>query len=256
MKTDALPIIFPPVLLLLMGIGLILPPSVTSADLDEEKKKAISEGFDAAQKTLRSFLESESWEAASAYALDAEHLKERMAAHYGKFLWTPLEVRAVRYDGGSEVSGSEPYFTHNFTLLLHGKAPVAATMVQVGEKYKIDWELFAQAVDNSFDDFLKGETAGPLTFRLSIHRGVPTGEQEKYSLSGGVVRLRAGGKPGVYFPGDLFVGKDTEIGKKVLELVPWEFGEPYRVEVKWNEGGFCEVVSFEGLDFSTPTLFD
>lgn len=228
----------------------------------EAKNKELAKGLEASEQALKSFLEAASWEAAAAFVLDQDNVAAAMKAHYAKYPWKPVEIAALRYVGGSEVKGKVTYFTHDFQLLAKGKPNlVPITMVQDGGKYLLDWEIFAQTYDGTFEDFLKGKDEGEHSFRVVMHRGVVMGDDEALGLAGGVIRLRVAWRPGVFFPGEFFAAAKSDIGKLIEERVPWQEGAAFRVKVKWSKTkdgsrSFIEVVGMDTLNFATPSLFN
>jgi len=251
-----------PAAILAAGLAMLSVQALSAQQTEEQKRQEVIEGFDKAQKTLRSFLEAETWEEAAQYVLDQEHLEARMKRHYETYPWEPVKLEGIRYAGGAEVHGDDSYYTHDFQLAAAGKPMVIpVTMVQVGEEYRIDWEIFAQTYDGTFEEFLKGEDDEVRTFRVNMHRGVVLGEHESLGLDGGTIRLRAAWRPGIFFPGDFFAASNSEVGKKIEERVPWQEGAPFRVDLKWSKcedgsDSFIEVVGLQSLNFSTPSLFD
>lgn len=226
------------------------------------KNKQLAKGFEMAQKSLKGFLQAPSWEEASAFVLDKEILTETMKAHYAKYPWKPVEIAALRYVGGAEVKGKVTYVTHDFQLVPKGKPNlVPVTMVQDGDRYLVDWEIFSQTYDGTFEDFLKGKDENVHTFRVVMHRGVVMEDHEALGLEGGVIRLRVAWRPGVFFPGEFFAPAKSDIGKKIEERVPWQEGAAFRVKVKWSKTkdasrSFIEVADLETLNFSTPSVFN
>lgn len=248
---------------LLLACVTLAPLQLVQAAEDlTEKSKEIAKGFEMAQKSLKAFLEAETWEQAAAYVLNKDDLAAMMKSHYGKYPWKPVEIAALRYGGGSEVKGKVTYFTHDFQLLAKGKPNlVPVTMVQDGDRYLLDWEIFAQTYDSTFEDFLKGKDESEHSFRVIMHRGVIMEDHEALGLEGGVIRLRVAWRPGVFFPGEFFASAKSEIGKKIEERVPWQEGAAFRVKVKWSktkdgERSFIEVVGMDSLSFATPSVFD
>lgn len=235
---------------------------VRAAEDMEAKNKELAKGLEAAQKALKGFLEAPDWQAASAFVLNKEDLMEPMKSHYAKYPWKPIEVAALRYIGGSEVKGKVTYYTHDFQLLAKDKPSlIPVTMVQDGDQYRLDWEIFAQTYDGTFEDFLKGKDEGAHSFRVVMHRGVVMGDDEALGLAGGVIRLRVAWRPGVFFPGEFFAAAKSEVGKLIEERVPWQEGAAFRVKVKWSKSkdesrSFIEVVGLDTLNFATPSLFN
>ena len=250
------------VILPVLGVTAISQQILQAEEDLTAKKKEVAKGFEAAQKSLKDFLEAPTWEAASAFVLDKEVLAETMKAHYAKYPWKPVEVAALRYVGGAEVKAKTvTYFTHDFQLVPKDKPNlVPLTMVQSGDHYLLDWEIFAQTYDGTFEDFLKGKDDSAHSFRVVMHRGVVLEDHEGLGLEGGVIRLRAAWRPGVFFPGEFFAPAKSEIGKKIEERVPWQEGAAFRVKVKWSKTkdarrSFIEVVEMDSLNFATPSVF-
>lgn len=247
---------------LILGLTWAAGQAVRADEELEAKKREVAKGFESAQKALKAFLEAPTWEEAASYVLDQESLAEMMKAHYAKYPWKPVEIAALRYVGGSEVKGRVTYFTHDFQLAAKEKQNIVpVTMVQNGERYLLDWEIFSQTYDATFEDFLKGKDESVHSFRVVMHRGVVMEDHEALGLEGGVIRLRVAWRPGIFFPGEFFAPAKTEIGKLIEERVPWQEGAAFRVKVKWSRTkdesrSFIEVVGMDSLNFSTPSLFN
>ncbi len=248
----------------LAGVSIILCWSLFSpfaSGEDELKKEAVLEGVDKARTAMLAFFEAETLEKASEHILNADRLEERLKTHYESYPWTAFEVLALRYGGGSEVKGKETYFVHNFDVVLDGGdrgIAVPVSLVQFGERFLVDWELYAQLMYNTFERFLEQKPEGEQTFRLNVHRGVALDEDRALPLEGDVLRLRAGWRPSVFFPGNLYAGSETDAGRTILESVPWENGIASRAVVKWSAAGeraYIEVTGLEVIDFSTPSVF-
>lgn len=212
-----------------------------------------------ALKAVADFAAAETWEDAAKLVLDAEALRPKMEAHYKRFKWRPGGLESIRYDRSHEVKGLELYATHDFELRFKdGKTPVLCTVVQSGEEYLVDWEIFAQLRDQSFETFLEEKSKEPVSFRVSCVRGVPFAKENELKLPGGVERLRIRWRPGA---GDAVVGvltgKSSEMGLQVAKLVSWANYRPMRIEVRWTESGgneYVELVGLEAIDFSTPSV--
>jgi hypothetical protein len=258
--------LFPPVclrmILFVLGVTVFSPQIVRGEEDIATRNKEIAKGFDAAEKVLKAFLGAPTWEEAATYVLDKEILAEAMKAHYAKYPWKPVEIAALRYVGGSQVKGKVTYITHDFQLVPKDKPNlVPLTMVQDGDHYLLDWEIFAQTYDGTFEDFLKGKDESIHSFRVVMHRGVVMEDHEALGLEGGVIRLRVAWRPGVFFPGEFFAPAKSDIGKKIEERVPWQEGAAFRVKVKWSKTkdgsrSFIEVVGMDALNFSTPSVFN
>ncbi|MEM7014377.1 MAG: hypothetical protein AAF585_23190 [Verrucomicrobiota bacterium] len=212
-----------------------------------------------ALKALMDFVTSETWEDAAKLALDGDKLKERMTAHYERFEWKAMDVDEIRYDRSTRVNGEQVYFTHDFEVKSKNpdEIPVLTTVVQVGEKFYIDWEIFSQLRDQTFEWFIKDQITDTMSFRVSAVRGVALGDEAELPLPGGVERLRVRWRPGMPEAVSVFTGKDTEVGKVLASAASWQNYRPFRVEVRWAKEGefsYMELTKISPIDFKTPSV--
>lgn len=212
-----------------------------------------------ALKALVDFVTAESWEDAAKLALDAEVLRPRMEAHYERFEWKPISEPEIRYDRSTKVTGDIVYFTHDFEVREKnsGDLPVLLTVVQAGESFLVDWEIFAQLRDNSFETFVKEQITDAMSFRVSGVRGVPGGKEAELPLEGGVERLRIRWRPSISEAVSVFTGKSTDAGKAIVNIASWRSYRPFRVEARWvvdGETSFIELTKIEPINFRTPSV--
>lgn len=212
-----------------------------------------------ALKALMDFATAETWEEAAKLALDGEKLKPQMEAHYKRFEWKAMEVEEIRYDRSTRVKGEQVYFTHDFEVKSKDPetTPVLTTVVQIEDKFFIDWEIFAQLRDQTFEAFIKEQISEPMSFRVSAVRGVALGDEAKLSLAGGVERLRVRWRPGMAEAVSVFAGKDTEVGQALTKSASWQNYRPFRIEIRWAKEGevsFMELTKIAPIDFKTPSV--
>ncbi|MEM1296030.1 MAG: hypothetical protein AAGH89_11745 [Verrucomicrobiota bacterium] len=213
-----------------------------------------------AYAALQSFAAAGTWEDAANFVLDAEKLSQQMKTHYGSFSWEPLSIRRWQYRGVIAINGPVRYNTHNFELFVESLPGSALSMslIQDGAEYKIDWELFAQFHDRSFEAFLDGPLSKPHTFRLNLVKGVSLDNDKGLPLLGEPIRLRAAWFPSMGYPGNIYAGTESDVGKKAKEMVGWSDGRPFRATVQLSKSGastFVELTQLQEIDLSTPSVF-
>ncbi|MFT5465383.1 MAG: hypothetical protein ACI8UO_000477 [Verrucomicrobiales bacterium] len=212
-----------------------------------------------ALKALVDFVTAETWEDAAKLALDGEELKPRMEAHYKQFEWKPIVEPEIVYNRSTKVSGDVVYFTHDFEVRPKDRSalPVLLTVVQNGDKFFIDWEIFSQLHDLAFETFVKERTMEPRSFRVSGVRGVPGPAEAKIPLEGGVERLRIRWRPGIAEAVSVYAGKSTDAGQALSKIASWEHYRPYRIKVRWvvsEEESFVELLGVEAINFRKPSV--
>ncbi len=234
-----------------LAVPLASAPAQEAAKLDADARKAF--------EAMAAFSTAPTWEAAAKHVLDAAKLKSRMEAHYRHFTWKPLAILRWEHRGAIKIGGDTAYNTHSFELYVTTlNSPLSVSLVQVGSGYKIDWELFAQFHDRSFEHFLRLPDSPPLTFRLNLVKGVALDSDKKLPLLGEPIRLRAAWYPTIGYPGNIYAGSESDVGKKAKTLVGWTDGKPFRATVKLAKSGdasFVELVGLEPLDLSSPSVF-
>ena len=238
----------------------IVPKKATPEEVQAELKKATA--------ALTEFISAGTWEDAAKFVIDADKLKPQMEAHYERFKWQANEGLNLSENGDALRLGRQViYWTFTFQMVEEaqdketGKTfqrPFRVYLNQIGDDYKVDWELYSQRRDLSFEKFMEEQPDDARSFRVNLVRGVPTAAQEKLGLKGSTVRLRAAWMPGSNFPVEIFAGNESEVGKEAEELVSYTNGRPFRIEVKWNKSGkepFLELLKLSRLDMGRPTVF-
>tara|TARA_R110002096_G_scaffold147671_25_gene307863 strand:- start:880 stop:1623 length:744 start_codon:yes stop_codon:yes gene_type:complete len=237
------------------GFFLALTLTVSSAQDPSKLSPDAHEAYDA----LRSFAGASTWKEAAKYVLDPDPLRKQMEEHYSKFDWEPLAIRRWQYRGVIAIDGPVRYNTHNFEVFVEtGPGALSMSVIQDGDAYKIDWELFAQFYDRSFEEFLKGPPSKPQTFRLNLVKGVSLDNDKGLPLLGEPIRLRAAWYPSMGYPGNIYAGTESDVGKKAKELVGWSDGRPFRATVQLSKSGkstFVELTQLQEIDLSTPSVF-
>ena len=185
-----------------------------------------------------------------------------MEAHYTRFEWVPLKEPQIRYDRSTKISGDVAYFSHDFEVIDEGEEgamPALTTVVQYEDQYSVDWEIYAQLRNESFETFLKEQITEPMSFRVLAVRGVPLGKEEELPLEGGVERLRVRWRPNIPEAVSVYAGKSTAAGVSMAKLTSWNTYRPFRIEVKWNSAddvSYIELTNLEIINFRTPSVVD
>lgn len=238
--------------------GLFLALTLTMASAQDASK--LTPDARAAYGALTSFAEAETWKEAANHVLDADALRQQMEKHYSSFDWKPLTIKRWQYRGVIAIDGPNRYNTHNFELMVESLPGTALSMslIQDGKDYKIDWELFAQFHDRSYEAFLEGATGESQTFRLNLVKGVSLDNDKSLPLLGEPIRLRAAWFPSMGYPGNIYAGTESDVGKKAKDLVGWSDGRPFRATVQLSKSGsntFVELTDLQEIDLSTPSVF-
>lgn len=236
---------------------LLFPAALPLNAQKSEDSEAAKKGAVKAIASLDAFLKANTWEEAAKYVMDAEELKPRMKTHYALLPWKKPAVTSLRPIGGTKMPSEKPYYTYDFSLVVEGKPkPVPATVVQVGDAYLVDWEIFSQTMDDSFEKFRTDQGEQAMTFRMGVYRAYVF-EEHKDLIKGGVVRMNGQWRPASMDRVEMFVGETSALGKAVAETLPWNEFLPCRVKVKWNKSGktpFVELMGIETMDFSKPSV--
>ncbi len=239
-------------------IGLFLIPALMTMILAQDAPK-LSPDASKAYDALVAFATAPTWETAAKHVLDREKLRGRMEEHYAGITWKPLAILRSQHRGAIAIDGPSKYNTHNFELIVSTlSVPLSMSVIEVGDEYLVDWELFAQFHDRSFERFLSSKAPKPQTFRLNLVKGITLNEDKNLPLLGEPLRLRAAWYPSMGYPGNVYVGLESDVGKKAKDLVGWNDGKPFRATVKLTKaekGNFVEVVELELIDLSTPSVF-
>jgi len=236
-------------------------------------KEVTPKDFQAALDALTGFATAKTWEEGAKYVLDADKLKDRMAAHYAKHSWDNPEILAVPNEVGNVFFGTVVYKVIFFDLVIKDFGRVLPVdFTQVDGEFKLNWEAYIQRYHSTFEEFVEKKSTEPQTFLHNCRRAVASTAASKYPLTGEVLRVRVkyrnfdvdedGRRQDNHF--DLYAGADTDVGAKVKELLPFDpaltgdYDGPFRVTAKWNTSGdepFIEIVELYKINLQTPSLF-
>lgn len=249
--------------------GLLLPLQAQ----ETYSKEVTAKDFQAALDALTGFVTAKTWEEGAKYVLDADKLKDRMAAHYAKHPWDNPEIVAVPNEVGNVFFGTVVYKVVFFDLVVKDLGRVLPVdFTSVDGEFKLNWEGFIQGYHSTFEEFIESQSTDTHTFLHTCRRAVPNSEASKFPLKGEVLRVRVKYRSfdvdqqglrvdNIY---DLYAGADTPAGAKVKEYLPFDpaltgdYDGPYRVELRWNKSGsspFIEIVSLYKVNLQTPSMF-
>lgn len=184
------------------------------------------------KQVLEAFLKADSVDKLLPLVADREAVEPAILDHYKDGKRKPVIAKEIRIGGRGEIPGGLGLEAHMFWVLVDGRL-IPASVEETKAGFKVDWPSFTQFHERSLEKFLSDPAKGSGQFRVQLRRshyfgsGIPDIDR--------LQSFRVLSPMAPFEDAHVFVDKESEVGKGMLEDYGWD--KDYRpvVELKWVE---------------------
>lgn len=205
---------------LLVVLGLISSNAVLAGDKPGPKQ------------VLEAFLKADSVEKLLPLVADREAVEPAIRDYYKDGKRKPVIAQEIRIGGGGEIPGGLGLEAHLFWVKVGGRL-IPASVEETKTGFKVDWPSFTQFHDRSLEKFFSDPRKESGQFRVQLRRshyfgtGIPDLDRlQSYRVNSPIAPFE---------DAYVFVDKESEVGKGMLEEYAWDRDYRPVVELKWVE---------------------
>lgn len=123
-----------------------------------------------ARQALESFLAARDWKQRLQFALDADKLREPMAAHFRDHPDGPIPVEGISYLGDGPVPDTTRHYYGFRVRVRNFPADIPMAVEADGEVFLVDWDPFQEAYEQRLKAFFDKPGQGSGKFRVVLRR--------------------------------------------------------------------------------------
>ena len=182
------------------------------------------------KQVLEAFLKADSVDKLLPLVADREAVEPAIRDYYKDGGRKPVLAKEIRIGGGGEIPGGLGLEAHLFWVVVGGRL-IPASVEETKAGFKVDWPSFTQFHDRSLEKFFGDPSMGSGQFRVQLRRshffgsGIPDLDR--------LQSFRVNSPIAPFEDAYVFVGKESKVGKAMLEDYGWDKDFRPVVELKW-----------------------
>lgn len=200
---------------------------------------------ESALTALRHFLRAADWKTRARYSLRQGILNRAMEKHAREYGDGPIRVGEIEFvERYAKNPGVPPYSMFGLTGGTLPHRVLAIVEQPKGGPALVDWEAFMEFRHDFLLKFLETEESPPQSFRVMLRRkhyfdhDVPNlGAKDSFQIT----------QPNLNYEGHVFLAKESELGNKLANQLPWGTDMLVIVQLVWKNNGTNQWVEIKDI---------